>query len=428
MIKYSQMKKGKEIFLFLIVFFLGLILIVYKIDQIPKNLALDEVKYALLALSLNKKTYIPFSPLVDGHPTLYFYIILASFKLFGISTAALRLPSAFFGLIDVTLLYLILKIVFKNKELLKIPYSFLLTIIFITLHWRLNFNRFSFDASFLLLNELFSILFLILGIKNNKAKYFMLTGLFSGLAFNSYQPGRIFFLAPLAFMLIKKIKPAHILIFLIPLNLLAFPVTSYLVTHPAEDVRVNELFYPVNNRITILTKGEIFTENIFRITNMFLFKGDPNGRHNFPYKPAFNLILSSLFFLGLVYSFFKLNKDYNLMFILIFAIGIAPSLIVYSGDNPSMLRTFGTLSSVIYFIGNGINLIFSKKFIVRKKVFTYLFLILITISCLYELRTYFVYQPLSFENAFIMKRDLYGEIQSMRNTERSEYRDINIKL
>ena len=145
-------------------------LIFYRLTEIPKNLSFDEVEFTKLALSLDNKPYIAYSQLATGHSTLYFYILLASLKTFGINTFALRLPAAIFGILSIIIFYLILEIIFKKDKILNTYYLILTTLIFLTSHWFLNFARFSFEATFLLFLELTSIYFLFEFDQEQKAK------------------------------------------------------------------------------------------------------------------------------------------------------------------------------------------------------------------------------------------------------------------
>src|SRR3990167_7085285 len=97
-----------------ILLFISVFVIFFQFNQIPKKLSWDEVEFTRLALSLDGKSYTPYSELATGHSTLYFYIILASFKIFGLNNFALRFPSALFGVINVLIFYFISRIIFTN--------------------------------------------------------------------------------------------------------------------------------------------------------------------------------------------------------------------------------------------------------------------------------------------------------------------------
>src|SRR5690349_4262419 len=106
MIWLTDILKNKWVGLTLVIL-AAVCLIFYKFTQIPGNISFDELEFAQLALSLSHHAYIPYSPLATGHSTLYFYIILLSFKIFGVNTFSLRLPAALFGVLGAVLFYLL---------------------------------------------------------------------------------------------------------------------------------------------------------------------------------------------------------------------------------------------------------------------------------------------------------------------------------
>ena len=105
-----------ELFLLLI---LSSLIIFFQFNEIPKKLSWDEVEFSRLALSLENKPYLPYSRLATGHSTLYFYAILASFQIFGVTNFALRFPAALFGIMNVLIFYTITKRVFSQVNYFK---------------------------------------------------------------------------------------------------------------------------------------------------------------------------------------------------------------------------------------------------------------------------------------------------------------------
>jgi 4-amino-4-deoxy-L-arabinose transferase-like glycosyltransferase len=416
------MKKTAPIIILTII---SALFIFYRFVDIPKYLVYDEVEFTKLALSLDKKPYIPYSQLATGHSTLYFYILLASLKTFGINTFALRLPVAIFGVLSVIVFYLILEIIYQKSKILNTYYLILTTFILLSSRWFLNFARFSFEATFLLFLELVSIYFLIkselvqkaktpvlsnrLGplwgeaAKNTVSSFFYLTisGLFAGLAFLSYTPGRIFFLLPLGFLILKRYRQgkyrrgtaSSLLCFLIPFVITITPLTSYILTH--KESRIDKLFFWRNHEMTLNEKVAGTANNVKTITLMFFTKGDMNGKHNYPGKPALNPILGILFIVGLLISIKNYKDLYNKIFLFYFLISLFPSLAIYPWENPNMLRTFTVLPSIIFFVGMAIYK--------SKKIPIFIFVIIIAFSSFYELRTYFKYQSEVFKESFEIK-------------------------
>jgi 4-amino-4-deoxy-L-arabinose transferase-like glycosyltransferase len=414
----------KKIFPIILLTIISAFLIFYRLTEIPKNLSFDEVEFTKLALSLNNKPYISYSQLATGHSTLYFYILLTSLKIFGLNTFALRLPAAIFGILSTIFFYLIMQKVFKQQKF-STPYHlpptpFLITLIFLSSHWFLNFARFSFEATFLLFLELVSIYFLISfwQEKRNQNIFLLISGLFAGLAFLSYTPGRIFFLLPLSFLTLQTLqtlKLYKLAYFLIPFLIIITPLSNYLLTN--NDTRIDQQFFLKNKEMTINEKVDGLWKNISSTALMFNVKGDVNGRHNYPNKPALNPILGILFIIGLIISIKNFKNLYNKLFLLYFLISLFPALMTYPWENPNMLRTFTALPSAVYFIGVVIYYLIAiatrlsfGKIIPKYLIFNTFYLILI-FSCFYELRTYFKYQSTVFNQAFEIKLPLEKAIK-----------------
>lgn len=412
----------RKIIPIIILTIISVLFIFYRFVDIPRYLAYDEVEFTKLALSLQNRPYTPYSSLATGHSTLYFYIILLSLKTFGINIFALRFPAAIFGILCVLLFYLIMKKVFQQQL-----FPFFLTLIFLTSRWLLNFARFSFEATFLLFLELMSIYFLLTAnakILNFFATldlatarrlqrrqknlvssiYLMLSGIFAGLAFNSYTPGRIFFILPIGYLFLT-IK--RLLVFLIPFLIIIIPLTVYLTNN--KDTRIDQQFFLRNHEMTVNEKVNGLWSNISSTTLMLFTKGDMNGRHNYPGKPALNPILGILFITGIIVSIKNFKNLYNKLFLFYFLISLFPALMTYPWENPNMLRTYTVLPSVVYFIGIAIYHLSSivqrwsiNKIIPRYLILNTFYLILI-LSSLYELRTYFKYQSKVFYDSFEIK-------------------------
>lgn len=382
--------------LFILPLFVSIIIIFYKFPVIPRYLFFDEVEFAKLAIYLNSHSYTPYSELATGHSTLYFYIILLFLKIFGISTFSLRLPAAIFGVISGFIFYKILEIVFseeRNKKTFYFLFPLFLTLIFITFRWYLNFARFSFEATFLVFLELTSIYFFFRFKNKRNTLNLMVSALFAGLAFHSYYPGRIFFVIPFLFLFFYFRK--YFLTYAALVILITSPLVIYLTFH--NDIRLEDQLYIKDKKYAIQQKTFFFIENVTKTVSMFTSKGDMNGRHNYPGKPALNPIAGLFFLIGFVAALFHLKSFYNQFFLASFFVALLPSLLTYPYGNPNMLRTITIIPSIVYFIGNSIRLLLNVN-IRGKKYLKAFIMILIVLSVLYELRAYFVFQPAVFED------------------------------
>lgn len=378
-------------------------------NDIPKYFSFDEVEFAKLALSLDNTFYTPFSQLATGHSTLYFYILNFSLHLFGVNALALRFPSFIFGILNIVLIFLLLKIIFisnqpKEKFSSRIVLiTFLSVFISFTSHWYITFARYSFEATFLLFLELSSLLATAQYIKSKRIFYIVLSAICAGLAFNSYTPGRIFFLVPLFFLFFHdlKNKKKAFLFFILPFVLIVLPLTVYLVIHP--ETRIDELSY-IGKPIHVGEKIMYFTQNIKLTLAMLFSEGDLNGRHNYPGKPAMNPLLGILILFGFLLSIKNFKSLYNKLFLFYFTISIIPALLTIPSENPNMLRTFTILPCLSYFIALSF-LSLSARLFSAKKYIVIIFIIC-TVSVIYEIRTYFHFQRFVFNKAFEIKSPL----------------------
>lgn len=372
----------------LILLVFSTLLIFFQFSTIPAHLAYDELHFARIALSLDHQPYTSYSPLSSGHATLYFYTILMSLKTLGITTVALRLPSALFGILVTIPAFLIFSQVFKKNH-----YAFIATLIFITSRWYFSFARFSFEATFLIFLELTSLYFLLRFLKNRSTASLIACSLFAGLAFHSYYPGKLFFIIPLILIgLMGRIKP--IFLYLAVFLLIASPLLLYYARHP--DIRLSELSIFSAKDLSINEKITQVGQNIKSELLMFHVVGDGNGRHNYPFKPAVNSVVGVFFLLGLGLSVRMMRSKNHLLFLLYFALSLLPPLFTYSWENPNMLRTVTALFPLVYFAMVGVQYL-NNRFDTRVY---YLAVIFLLIGSLYDIRTYFVYQSRVFKNAF----------------------------
>ncbi len=371
----------------LLVFITSSLVIFTLFPNIPKNVSFDEIEFTKLALSLENKFSL-FSKEATGHATPYFYLILVSLKIFGVNLFALRLPAAIFAILNSLLVFLLLKLHFKKQT------AFFGAFIFSTLRWAFSFGRFSFEATYLFFWELLSVYTIYIFVKKKNKLFLVLSIVATILAFYSYLPGRIFFLVPLAYLLFNK-KYQSAIIFIVFVVLAASP----LIHSSRIESRVDSLTFITDNALALSSKALYFIENVWKTLLMFSFKGDLNGRHNYPGKSALNPLLGISMLFGLFLVLRKRDKN-NSLILFWLVVSIFPALLTYPVENPHFLRTYTSIFAVIFLISTSINTFILKN---KKRLCLWVFILLILASSIYELRTYFYYQPKVFKNAFEFK-------------------------
>ncbi len=365
-----------------VILLLAGLIVFWQFPNIPQKIAFDELEFARLALSLQGKWQI-FSHEATGHATPYFYLLLLSLKTLGLNVLALRLPAALFGVANCLLVYLLFRHYFSDKL------AALGALIFASSHWVFNFSRFGFEATYLLFWELLALINLLAYLKNKKILNLGLLLLATVASFYSYLPGRLFFLLPTVIMIIQKVKIKYLITYLLLFFICVLPLV--VVTGGTEN-RVQELLY-LNQDLPLDTKVGYFGKNISKNILMLNLQGDLNGRHNYPGKPGLNPGLGLLFWLGLIISLKNWRKF--VLFYLWAALSVFPSLLTLPTENPHFLRTYTVTVSLVFLITWALKTLFEKF----PKAAVWL-LILVIVSGVYEVRTYFKYQATVFNKAF----------------------------
>ena len=399
------------------------IVIFFQHASLPADLTGDEIEFARFAVKLTTQGYTPYDSYATGHATLYFYILLASFKLFGLSQFALRLPAAIFGVLAVVALYSVLRQVFKDvSESIKCPFvknpfkvdlAFIVTAVFALTRWYYSFARYSFEATFVIFLELVSLSAVVKFVNTRRIPWLVVSALFAGLAYNSYQPGRLFIFIPvIALAVFSKVRTVrNFLIYSCVCGAIMLPLTVYLGQQ--NDVRIQQQLYFADKNLTASQKGMFLIDNIDKTIKMFFWQGDVSGRHNYPHKPALTLIAAFFALIGLIVSVRNFKHPYNALFLVYAVLAIIPTLLTYPHENPNMLRTITVLPSVMYFLGLGIMTLahFFIHYTYLKKHYSYCaiaIVLLLGLSAYQDARTYFVFQRKVFTEAFEIKDGFAG--------------------
>jgi 4-amino-4-deoxy-L-arabinose transferase-like glycosyltransferase len=196
--------KNPKIYLILIIF-IAVILRFYQLGNVPPSPDWDEAALAYNAHSIfttGRDEYGTVLPVVlrsfnDYKPALYTYLTIPFVELIGMTTFAVRLPSAIMGIIAVIATYFLVKELFTLRtikdetstnfpEILALLTAFLLAIS----PWHIQFSRVAFEANVGLTFNILLVLFFIKGLKN----HWMLlpAAFFAGLNPSVYQSERVF--------------------------------------------------------------------------------------------------------------------------------------------------------------------------------------------------------------------------------------------
>lgn len=204
--------KHWSVFVVLCILALAAFLRFWQLGNIPPSPDWDEAALGYNAYSILKTGRDEYGTLLpvtlrsydDYKPPLYAYLAVPSIAIFGLSTWAVRLPSALLGTVAVLGVYILVMELFKKKELALLA-SFLLAIS----PWHIQFSRIAFEAN---VGVALNIWALILFFKGLREPLWLISSAFLfGLGIYAYHSERIFL--PLLLILLvfiwRKILVQH---------------------------------------------------------------------------------------------------------------------------------------------------------------------------------------------------------------------------
>jgi len=250
------MKKINKFFcsnlFFCIIIIISLFLRFYNLGQNPPSLTWDEAAWGYNAYSIGIDgkdefgRFLPYDYLEsfgDFKPPIYAYLTVLPIFLFGLNEFAVRIPSAFFGLLTVFMTFFLVKRVFfksKNNNL----YALFSALFLAISPWHIMLSRAAFEANIASFFIVLGVWAFLAGVQDRKW-YLLLSAFSFALSIYTFNTSRI--VAPLLLLLLlyafrKKlleIKKQTIFAIILGLLILA-PVVSFLLS-PQASLRFKEV-------------------------------------------------------------------------------------------------------------------------------------------------------------------------------------------
>lgn len=169
----------------------------WSIGSVPPSPDWDEASLGYNAYSVintGKDEYGSFLPVIlrsfdDYKPAGYMYFVVPFVKLLGLNLVSVRLPSVIFGVISVVAAFFLVRELFEDKEL-GVKIGFLSSFLLAISPWHLQFSRVAFESSTGMAFNLFTVLFFLKGLKNNK--FLLLAAVTAALNIHIYQNEKVF--------------------------------------------------------------------------------------------------------------------------------------------------------------------------------------------------------------------------------------------
>lgn len=334
----------------------------------PPGLEHDEVAHWLINQDILRGDHAIYFTEAYGHEALYHYVQAIIGALIGDHALALRLPSAFFGVLLVAVSYALGRRMFGERA--GLWSAAFLAVLF----WPVFYSRLALRAIAL---PVFSGLAAWLWIRGAEEQggggaeergsrgeedqrrnihataFLMLSGLFAGLSLHTYMAARavpIFFALYTTYLALfhRPMLRRHwrgVALFWLMLALVAAPLALFLLTNPGSEVRIAEVDAPL--RALLVGDARPALQNGLKIAGMFGINGDPLWRQNIAGRPVFDPLTAVLFYVGVAFSLWHWRDRRHAFILLWLAASVIPSLV--TTDAPSSIRIINLLPVLMLF-------------------------------------------------------------------------------
>ena len=323
----------------------------------PPGLAHDEVANWLIDRAILAGQHAIYFTEAYGHEAGFHYVQASFVALLGNHALALRLPSAFLGLLGVSVTFAVARQLFGARV------AFISAVWLAVLFYPVFYSRLGLRAIMLPVVSGLSAYFwwrgwgMDIGDARRATRdwrylkpstyTFVLSGGLAGLSLHTYMAARavpIFYALFVIGLIVLEPKVVRsrwrqIAAFWLALAVVAAPLVIYLLTNPGAEFRITEIDTPLR----ALWQGNLrpVVDNTVDILGAFGFAGDPLWRQNVARMPIFDPLLAVFFYACLGISLLYVRNVRYLLLILWILTATIPSIVTI--DAPSSIRIINML-------------------------------------------------------------------------------------
>jgi len=312
----------------------------------------DEAANGILAADIGLRGERPvFIASYTGKDVFFFYLTGGLMGRIGDSFFALRLVSAFLGILTVAATYWLGAELFGDRRIALVAAT-LLAVSF----WHVLFSRLGFRAISQPLLQALTVAALFRGLRRQSWMWVVLAGVGLGLTGYTYLAARIFpiilllSLLPLIFSRSNaRLRWQQLALFGAVGLIILLPLLVFFLNHPESFwVRVSQ----------VGPRGDSFralVNSYWRSLGMLFLVGDPYWRFNIPDRPLFNWFWGGLLVVGWLFTllrWFRQTIDWQRSAYLLLAIApmfmLLPTALATTEIVPSNLRAIGLIPFIFY--------------------------------------------------------------------------------
>lgn len=336
----------------------------YKLDQNPPSLSWDEtaVGYNAFTIASNlrdewgKTLPVAFTSFRDDKQPIYVYTSALSVKLLGLSEFSTRLPAALFGVFNCLLLFLLIRLMFKNN-LVALFATFFLAIS----PFNLQFSRQLYEANFTLFYFFLGMILFYKSLDSKKSLFLILSFLSFGIDLLAYHSAKIvtpsvililMFLYWRDLMKFKKSLYSGLGIFALFIVLI---LTNTQLNGSARigqtNIQIDQIsqmsWYKSTQNVLLGKVQFIGAQYLSHFSPQFLFEsGDSEPRHSTQAVGEFYKIDAILFIAGLLTLIYLRNKSSLVLLSWILIAPIPASLVLGAPHAHRALFMMGSLNTL----------------------------------------------------------------------------------
>jgi hypothetical protein len=325
----------------------------FRFTQFPPGLWYDEAINGTDAFSIIDHDHLTVWRTSNfGHSTVYFYLLIVSFKAFGYTLFAFRIVPALAGLAAVVAFYPL------ARRFLAPPPALAATALLAVSRFAVTFSRISWEASLQPLLEIMALYFLLRALETRSRIDFALAGgslaagLYTYLGFRFVPVMVLFLLLYIALAdrgLIRR-NLSGLIVYLAAFAIVVAPLAQYAAFHPG-DVLARTRDINVFSEIREKDSMAPLWHNLRVSAQMMNVEGDGNGRHNLPGAPMLDEVSGALLVLGMAVCAWSWRdwRRGGLAGWLVLA--LVPGALTISTENPSGIRAVGAIPPLFLVIG-----------------------------------------------------------------------------
>ncbi|MDW8069707.1 MAG: glycosyltransferase family 39 protein [Anaerolineae bacterium] len=355
----------RSLFVGLLILMVAAALRLPAIGRIPPGLYHDEAYYGLDAVEVLRGHLPVYFPANYGREPLFIYLVAGMVGLLGRSPFALRLTSAFIGMLTVAATAAAGQALFSRRVGLLAA-----AILAVTL-WHFHLSRVGFRAITL---PLLIALMLWAGaraVRTGQSRLWLAAGALYGLSFYTYIAVRFTPLALGAFGLYVLVVAGPralrrhargIGLAVLAAMVVLLPLAVYTARYPDVVLGRPDQVSIWNPAISGGDPWGTLGRHTLRTLGMFFVRGDRIWRHNVPWRPVFSPLLGAAFLLGVIATFtsspvrWRRERVFSLLWT-----GVMALPTILAEDAPHFLRAVGMLPVLAFLPALGLEQIIKVK-------------------------------------------------------------------